>query len=152
MIEPGQSHEVRGEEEMVALGARWARAAGFPKTSSSAPLVLLLEGEMGAGKTVFVKGLAEGLGLARALVQSPTFTLINEYRDGSGMLRLIHSDLYRLSPEDVEGTGLLDLLEHPPALCAVEWPDRLPVRVDGVTLRISRPEGERDLRVVERVA
>ena len=148
MIAAGQSVEVRGEEQMIDLGARWSRwASTLPE-----PTVVLLEGEMGAGKTVFVKGLARGLGLAETVVQSPTFTLVNEYRDDSGEVRLVHSDLYRLTPEEVEGTGLLDLIERPTALCAVEWPDRLPFAVDAVTLRIARAADDPDVRFVEPVA
>lgn len=139
---PGDAVEVANEAEMVALGTAWATS--FPEHR-----VLFLAGEMGAGKTVFVKGLAEGVGLSRRVVQSPTFTLINEYRDAVGQVRLIHSDLYRLGPEEVEGTGLLDLLEWPPALCAVEWPDRLPVAMDAVTLRIIRASARSDARRVE---
>lgn len=145
MTRPDPVVEVRTEAEMIALGSAWAKWM----TSSAKVRVLLLDGEMGAGKTVFVKGLAEGLGLPVAMVQSPTFTLVNEYRDEDGEVRLIHSDLYRLTPGEVEGTGLLDLIERPAALCAVEWPDRLPGPVDAVTLRIARRSEDAGVRRVE---
>ncbi len=84
--------------------------------------VVLLSGELGAGKTAFVRGLAAGLGLDPEEVSSPTFTLIQEYR---GSRTLIHVDLYRLEPREVADLGLDELFESS-AVVAVEWPDRLP--------------------------
>lgn len=83
--------------------------------------VVLLTGDLGAGKTAFVKGLAEGLGLDPLEVSSPTFTLIQEYR--GGRLTLFHIDLYRLSPREVDDLGLDDLIESG-GVVAIEWPDR----------------------------
>jgi len=83
--------------------------------------VVLLTGNLGAGKTAFVRGLAEGLGIDDDDVSSPTFTLIQEYR--GGRLTLYHIDLYRLTPPEVNDLGLDDLsLEG--GVIAVEWPDR----------------------------
>ena len=82
--------------------------------------VLLIDGPLGAGKTAFVRGLAEGLGAAPEAVSSPTFTLIQEY-DG-GRLRLYHADLYRLTPVEAADLGLSETGE--PGVLAVEWPDR----------------------------
>lgn len=84
--------------------------------------VLLLSGDLGAGKTAFVKGLALGLGAAGAEVTSPTFGLLHEY--AGGRLTLHHADLYRLEPEEVEELGL-DELAASGGVLAVEWPDRL---------------------------
>lgn len=84
--------------------------------------VLLLSGDLGAGKTAFVKGLAEGLGLNPDEVTSPTFALVHEYR--GGRLPLIHVDLYRLERADFDDLGL----DHDVAaegVTAVEWPERL---------------------------
>jgi len=79
--------------------------------------VLLLHGEMGAGKTAFVRGLAEGLGCEDP-VSSPTFVLMNIYR---GRLPLYHFDLYRLGGEDeVYGMGFEEYFEGD-GVCAVEW-------------------------------
>lgn len=86
--------------------------------------VLALEGELGAGKTVLVQGLAEGLGVAPHIaVTSPTYTLINEY---AGRLPLFHIDLYRLEdPTAFEEIGLFDILAGD-GVSAIEWADRLP--------------------------
>lgn len=85
--------------------------------------VLLLTGDLGAGKTAFVRGLAEGLDIDPAEVSSPTFTLVQEYR--GGRLPLHHVDLYRLKAAEVDDLGLDDLtLED--GVTAIEWPDRLP--------------------------
>ena len=85
-----------------ALGEQWGRAA-------QSGLVLALSGDLGAGKTQLVKGLARGLGAA-ARVQSPTFTLVNEY--AGGRLRLFHLDLYRLeTPAQIESAGVVEFLQ-----------------------------------------
>lgn len=81
--------------------------------------VVLLSGSLGAGKTAFVRGIAEGLGCDPESVSSPTFTIIQEY---AGRVTLQHVDLYRLSPVEVEDLGLEELMSG--AVLAVEWPDR----------------------------
>lgn len=84
--------------------------------------VVLLAGELGAGKTAFVRGLAAGLDIDPDAVSSPTFTLVHEYR--GGRLALYHADLYRL---EKAATGELGLEEMGVAdgVLAIEWPDRL---------------------------
>jgi tRNA threonylcarbamoyladenosine biosynthesis protein TsaE len=84
--------------------------------------VLLLSGNLGAGKTAFVRGLAEGLGANADDVSSPTFTLIHEYR--GGRLTLYHADLYRLEHAATEDLGLEEL-GIADGVLAIEWPDRL---------------------------
>jgi tRNA threonylcarbamoyl adenosine modification protein YjeE len=87
--------------DTIALGERWGRAA-------QSGLVIGLSGDLGAGKTQFVKGLAAGLGIT-ARVHSPTFALINIY-DG-GRLTLFHVDLYRLdTPQQIAAAGLEEYL------------------------------------------
>lgn len=81
--------------------------------------VILLFGDLGAGKTAFVRGLARGLGAADVEVTSPTFTLVQEYR---GRLTLYHADLYRLAPPEVVDLGLDELAAQ--GLLAVEWAER----------------------------
>lgn len=85
--------------------------------------VVGLEGELGAGKTLFVGGVAAGLGLAPGYrVASPTFTLINEY---PGRLPIVHVDLYRLGDQaEMQEIGILDYLGGP-CVCLVEWFGRL---------------------------
>jgi tRNA threonylcarbamoyladenosine biosynthesis protein TsaE len=82
--------------------------------------VVLLSGELGAGKTAFVRGLARGLGAPAEDVSSPTFTLVQEYR---GRLTLHHVDLYRLEPREVADLGLDELIASG-ALVAIEWAER----------------------------
>jgi tRNA threonylcarbamoyladenosine biosynthesis protein TsaE len=85
--------------------------------------IVLLFGELGAGKTAFVRGLAAGLGLDPADVSSPTFTLVQEYRVGAR--RFQHVDLYRVRPgPEVDDLGL-DEFTARGDIVAVEWPDRL---------------------------
>src|SRR5687768_2644264 len=84
--------------------------------------VLLLSGNLGAGKTAFVRGLAEGLGIDPREVSSPTFTLVHEYR--GGRLTLYHVDLYRLDRAATDDLGLEEMGVSDGVL-AIEWPDRL---------------------------
>jgi len=85
--------------------------------------VVLLTGDLGAGKTAFVRGLAEGLVIDPDVVSSPTFTLVQEYR--GGRLPLYHVDLYRLQSVEVADLGLDEFVLDGGVL-AIEWPDRLP--------------------------
>lgn len=105
-------HLTDSESATVALGRDLGRRLG-PGS------VVLLEGPLGAGKTAFVRGLAEGAGCDADDVSSPTFTVVQEYR---GRVRVEHVDLYRLTPVEVDDLALDDLLDD--AVVAVEWPDR----------------------------
>lgn len=85
-------------------------------------MVIALSGDLGAGKTQFVKGLARGLGCA-GRVHSPTFTLVNEY--GGGRLRLFHLDLYRLeTPAQLLSAGIEEFLS-PDGVSVIEWAERI---------------------------
>ena len=105
----------RSEEATRALGARVASVLRGGD-------LLGLRGDLGSGKTCFVRGLADGLGVAAHKVRSPTFTLVNEY--GGGRLPLYHIDLYRLSPSPVDRMALREYL-YGDGVCAVEWFERL---------------------------
>src|SRR5476651_2534389 len=101
--------------ETEALGEKLGRAAerGF---------VIALSGDLGAGKTQFVKGVARGLGIS-ARVHSPTFTLVNEY--GGGRLMLFHLDLYRLeTPAQILSAGIGEFLS-PDGVTVIEWAERI---------------------------
>lgn len=87
--------------------------------------VLLLKGDLGAGKTSLVQGIGQGLGIQDAIV-SPTFTLINEYPEGR--IPLYHLDLYRLEPQEIVDLNLAlfwEGIEYPLGLVAIEWAERL---------------------------
>jgi tRNA threonylcarbamoyladenosine biosynthesis protein TsaE len=104
-------------------------------------LILTLVGPLGAGKTVFVQGLAEGMGIDPSRVQSPTFVIAAHHR-GTRQL-LVHADLYRVEHEaELEAAGWLDWLA-PGTAVAVEWADRLPQALpdDRLNVGLSRPAG-----------
>jgi tRNA threonylcarbamoyladenosine biosynthesis protein TsaE len=109
--------------------------------------VLGLRGDLGAGKTVFVQGLARGLG-ASAPVTSPSFVIVHEY---PGRLLLCHVDLYRLDMGDVNDLGLDDLIT-PDGVVAIEWSERLPPRLCGrltldIAIDFGAGECERAIRI-----
>ena len=107
--------------------------------------VVALVGDLGAGKTEFVKGLAAGL-LSPAVVTSPTFTLIHEYL--GGRLPLYHMDFYRLSSEDeLDEIGFDDYLSQA-GICAVEWANRFPERIPGTAIWVTLSIAENNERVI----
>jgi len=115
------------EEETRSLGRSVGAAA--PRR-----LILSLEGPLGAGKTCFVQGLAEGLDLDASAVSSPTFTLVHEYP--GGRLPLVHFDLYRLEKEEeLVPLGFDEYLQEP-GVCAIEWGGKFPGALPSGTWRI----------------
>ena len=114
-----QVFETSSEEETSAVGERLG-------ASMRAGEVVLLYGELGTGKTAFVRGLARGLGAPPEDVTSPTFTLIQEYR---GRVALYHVDLYRLAPREVDDLGLDELAAG--GVLAIEWAGRWTDRIPG---------------------
>jgi tRNA threonylcarbamoyladenosine biosynthesis protein TsaE len=114
-----------------ATEAETEQIAGRLAHTLAAGEVLLLSGNLGAGKTAFVRGLARGLGIDPADVSSPTFTLVHEYR--GGRLPLYHVDLYRLERAATEELGLEELGASDGVL-AIEWPDRLSHDLPGATV------------------
>ncbi len=132
----------RSVSETVNIGAR---LASYLKRGD----VVLLYGDLGAGKTHFTKGIAAGLGIDGYVV-SPTFTIVNEYRSGS--LPLFHMDVYRLAEfDELIEIGFFDYLAE--GVTVIEWADRfeelarLPERTFSV--KIEKPEGAEDVRSIE---
>lgn len=144
MARDSQAPRPRGRWNAVSdpEGPRWVRAGGAPavvETGSAAATeelgrdlagrlpggsLLLLYGDLGAGKTAFIRGLAAGLGVDPEEVSSPTFTIVQEYR--GGRVRLQHVDLYRIhTGPEVEELGLDEFLARGD-IVAIEWADRLP--------------------------
>ena len=116
-------------EETEAVG----RALGERLTPGT---VLAYEGDLGAGKTAFTRGLAKGLGATEA-VTSPTYTIVNEYL--SGRMPLFHFDMYRLtSSDDLWDIGWEDYLERG-GVCAVEWSENVADAMEGaIRVRIEK--------------
>lgn len=110
------------------------------------PVLVLLSGELGAGKTTLTKGIVSGVGAAREdEVTSPTFTLVHKYGSGS---RVYHVDLYRIGDShDLETLGLEDVLSEP-GVVLVEWPDRLTLRTDWPVIRINLEHVAEDVRKI----
>jgi tRNA threonylcarbamoyladenosine biosynthesis protein TsaE len=129
--------------------AEETRAIGHELAAELLPdRALLIHGDLGAGKTVLVQGLAAGLGIDPEEVQSPTFVLVREHRGASS--RLIHLDLYRLEPEEVAAAGFEELLLGP-GVKAVEWAERLPFPVaDAIEIAIEHRGEERVIRRITR--
>jgi tRNA threonylcarbamoyladenosine biosynthesis protein TsaE len=112
--------------------------------------IVALEGDLGAGKTVFVRGMAEGLGADPDSVTSPTFALVHEYPCPAPVGRFVHLDLYRLDPaeRELEELGLPQILDG--AVAAVEWPRRIPTRLLPITHRVGisrEPDHRRRIRL-----
>jgi len=141
-VKPGIRVLSRSAEETRRLGVCFGRHA-TPGT------LILLSGELGSGKTVFVQGLARGLSVPEAYaVTSPTFSFVHEY---PGRLPLAHVDLYRLGdPEELEEIGLEEILTGG-SVVAVEWGERLPAeRLPAPAFRVeleTAPDDSRRIRI-----
>ena len=115
------THVTRSEDETIAVARELAEAL-------RPGAVVLLSGNLGAGKTAFVRGLAQGLGIDPGEVSSPTFTLVHEYR--GGRVTLFHADLYRLEGAATDDLGLEEMGVSDGVL-AIEWADRLAYALPG---------------------
>lgn len=116
-------YKINSSDKMAELGEKLAASLGGGD-------VLLLTGELGAGKTVLCKGLAKGFGIT-APVTSPTFTIMNEYCDGR--VKFCHFDAYRLdSADEAVGAGLTDFIGNAECVCAVEWWHNIEELFDGL--------------------
>ena len=121
-------------EETRALGRTLAQAL-------QGGAVVAFTGDLGAGKTAFVSGMAEGLGIEER-VTSPTFTIVNEYE--GGRLPLFHFDMYRLGSADaLFDIGWEDYLARG-GICAVEWSENVSDALDNDCLRVDIRRGEND--------
>ena len=136
---PSQRFITNSPEETEALGARLAGAL-------EPGAVVAFTGDLGAGKTAFVRGLARGLGIPDR-VTSPTFTIVNEYE--GGRLPLFHFDLYRLGcADELFDIGWEDYLARG-GVCAVEWSERMEELLEPGTIRVDLRRGEdEDRRVI----
>jgi len=127
----------RSESETAGIGREVA-------TRLAAGDIILLYGDLGAGKTAFVRGLAEGLGVDRDEVSSPTFTIVQEYR--GGRLTLFHVDLYRLNdPREIDDLGLDEIAAG--GVLAIEWADKMRRPAPGAIL-VTIAHGDSDSRTV----
>jgi len=115
--------ETGSESETSQVGESFARTLGPGD-------VVLLYGDLGAGKTAFVRGMARGAGANPDDVSSPTFTIVQEYAAPS--VTLYHVDLYRLEPAEIDDLGLEDLVSGD-GIVAIEWAERWKGRPDDVT-------------------
>lgn len=121
-----------------------ARIAGDLGMRLAAGAVVLISGELGAGKTAFVRGLAAALGIDPEDVSSPTFTLVHHY--SGGRLTLYHADLYRLERTATDDLGLEEMGAADGVL-AIEWPDRLTHAMPGAVSVDIEVTGEMTRRI-----
>ena len=132
------------EAETEALGAALARELA-PGS------IVLLCGDLGAGKTVFSRGFARGLGITEP-VSSPTYTIVQEYELGNGS-RLYHMDLYRITDERAAlGFGVDEFLNEAGSISLVEWPERIRGLLPDTAIRVElahRSETEREIRITK---
>jgi len=135
--------ELGSETELEALAGSFARALQAARVW---PLVMGLRGDLGSGKTTWVRAMLRGLGY-EGRVPSPTYTLLEQYACGG--VSVVHLDLYRLrGGEELENLGLRDWLAEPKRWIAVEWPERAPelaARCDLTLALAISPSGGRRL-------
>lgn len=111
-----------------------------------APLLVLLNGDLGAGKTTLTKGIISGLGVAREEeVTSPTFTLVHCF---TGPVKVYHVDLYRVEGvQEFDSLGLEDLFVEP-AIVIIEWPERMRLQTDWPVVRVYLAHVNEDSRTI----
>ena len=114
--------KTQNNQETQAFGKKFAKKLKGGE-------ILALVGELGSGKTVFVKGVAKGLGI-KETITSPTFVLLRQYSvplilRSSDTLSLIHLDLYRLKNNEIDSLGLSDYLGKKEYICVIEWAEKI---------------------------
>jgi tRNA threonylcarbamoyladenosine biosynthesis protein TsaE len=132
MIRRYASHS---EADTIEIGRRLAGHL-------SPGMTVLLSGDLGAGKTAFVRGLAAGLGIDAGDVSSPTFTLVQEYR---GPIPLVHVDLYRITTAEADDLGLDELPEG--RIVAIEWAEKL-AATPAPSVRVTIEDAGDDKRII----
>ena len=121
--------ETANPSQTEEIGARLARAI---TADGSLPRFVALYGDLGVGKTAFVRGFASVIA-PQSIVRSPTFALVNEYR--ARPLPLFHFDMYRIeSEDDLESIGFYDYLDR--GICLVEWSENIPYALPNAYLRV----------------
>ena len=138
MTTGSSTHHSRSESDTAGIATQLGRRLAGGS-------VILLFGDLGAGKTAFVRGLVTGVDGDASQVSSPTFTLVQPY---TGRLTVQHVDLYRLGPGDVADLGLEEL-STPSSIVAVEWADRMAQHPgDAICVRIDDLGGDdREIRI-----
>lgn len=118
------------KQEIITNSFEKTRELGFDFAKTIKGGVVALHGDLGSGKTTFVQGLAKGLGITKDII-SPTFIIMRTYELGFKIKDLrfknfYHVDLYRIERErDVEGLGLIELMNDPENIVVIEWPDKI---------------------------
>ncbi len=146
LIDPVNSRSITLNNLDINATRQMGRQLGQSLASGS---VLLLEGDLGSGKTTLVQAIGEGLNVPE-VVDSPTFTLVNEYL--GGRLPLYHMDLYRLQPDAVAQLHpniYWDGVEVEPGIVAIEWAERLPYRpADYLLIRLNGDDEHRQINLI----
>ena len=107
--------------------------------------VIILDGDLGAGKTVFAKGLAKGLEID-CIINSPTFTIMNVYQ---GRLKFCHFDMYRIDDEDeLRELGFDEYIGHKDNVCAIEWASKTPSLISDDVIKVSIQKIDQDSRMI----
>jgi tRNA threonylcarbamoyladenosine biosynthesis protein TsaE len=134
---PSREWTTHSSDETIQLGREIGRKL-IP------PTLILLSGDLGAGKTTLTKGIASGMGAAEEdEVTSPTFTLVHKY---DGTSRVYHVDLYRIADaHDLETLGLEDIFNES-AVVIVEWPEKLSIQTGWPVLRVQLDHVSEDTR------
>ncbi len=138
------NYKVNSDKETEEIGVKLAEML---TNIGKKRAFIAMRGEMGVGKTVFVRGFARHFEITG--VKSPTYTIVNEYR--SGRVRLYHFDLYRISDgDDLESIGYHEYVESD-AFSIVEWSERVPEYIpsDAIYVTISKTNGDDDERNIE---
>lgn len=143
-----QEYITNTPDETMALGARLVEALSREEGVRGTSTIVALSGELGAGKTVFTKGIARALGV-ETQVTSPTFVLQKIYQlsEGTPWKRLVHIDAYRLEGEkEFEAIGWNDIATDPGNLIVVEWPEQTGGAIPERAIQVAFDEEQKDVR------